>query len=172
LPATAKKKVLFVCRKGGSLSQMAAGFLTRLSRASFEVHSATFEPQEPSPLVMHVMSESGLDTSDKQSKCVSDVDEVSHDASTCRPLRLSPSSLRLPYGSFFDITVKILSIFSNFKTVTPISTNDGNGFTGRMLKITNVCAGPYGFTGKIPYAYPVHCQRTLDRRGFPRNCDA
>jgi len=47
---------------------MAAGLLHQLCSASFEVHSAGFEQAKPSPLVCHVMSESGVDLSDTQTK--------------------------------------------------------------------------------------------------------
>jgi hypothetical protein len=68
-------------------------------------------------------------------------------------LRLWPPSLRLPYGSFFDSAFKIISIFANSKIATPITANDCKGFTGRMSKIPNLFAGPYGFTAKNPQGW-------------------
>ena len=71
-------------------------------------------------------------------------------------LTASPRTLRLPYGSLFGGAFKILSNFANSKISTPILANSCKGFTPRMSKITNLFAGPYGFTGKIPPATSLH----------------
>ena len=73
------------------------------------------------------------------------------DLTACRP------SLRPPYGSLLIDNLKFLSKIAN----SIFSTSNANvkieGFTPRMLKITNVSNGPYGFTGKIPPATPPAC---------------
>jgi hypothetical protein len=88
-------------------------------------------------------------------------------------LRLWPPSLRLPYGSFFDGAFKIISVFANSKTATPITANDCKGFTGRMSKITNLFDGAYGFTGKntqgwVPITLSITLLAALPRRSGPR----
>jgi len=59
-----KPSVLFVCDHNAGRSQMAAGFLTSLSRGAVEVRSAGIQPShEVSPSVVEAMADVGVDIS-------------------------------------------------------------------------------------------------------------
>ena len=59
-----KPSVLFVCVHNAGRSQMAAGFLTSLSRGAIEVRSAGSEPAfEVNPSAVDAMAEVGVDIS-------------------------------------------------------------------------------------------------------------
>jgi arsenate reductase (thioredoxin) len=59
-----KPCVLFVCVHNAGRSQMAAGFLTSLSRGAIEVRSAGTQPShEVSPSVVEAMADVGIDIS-------------------------------------------------------------------------------------------------------------
>jgi protein-tyrosine-phosphatase len=59
---TDRPSVLFVCVHNAGRSQMAAAFLTHLSRGQVEVRSAGSEPTDKiNPVVVAVMAEVGID---------------------------------------------------------------------------------------------------------------
>jgi arsenate reductase len=59
---TRKPTVLFVCVHNAGRSQMAAGFMTALSRGTVEVLSAGSEPKEQiNPVAVEAMREAGID---------------------------------------------------------------------------------------------------------------
>jgi arsenate reductase len=59
-----KPSVLFVCEHNAGRSQMAAGFLTSLSRGAIEVRSVGIQPShEVSPSVVEAMADVGVDIS-------------------------------------------------------------------------------------------------------------
>jgi protein-tyrosine-phosphatase len=61
---TERPSVLFVCVHNAGRSQMAAGYLSRLSGGRVEVRSAGSEPaQQVNPLAVQVMAEEGIDIS-------------------------------------------------------------------------------------------------------------
>ena len=63
-PHSAKPSVLFVCVHNAGRSQMAAGFLTELSRGAVEVRSAGSLPgDQVNPAAVAVMAEVGIDIS-------------------------------------------------------------------------------------------------------------
>ena len=61
-PDTRKPSVLFVCVHNAGRSQMAAAFLSHLSKGSVEVRSAGTQPaSEVNPVVVEAMREKGID---------------------------------------------------------------------------------------------------------------
>ena len=57
-----KPSVLFVCVHNAGRSQMAAAFLSRLSKGAIEVRSAGTQPaNEVNPVVVEAMKEKGID---------------------------------------------------------------------------------------------------------------
>jgi protein-tyrosine-phosphatase len=57
-----KPTVLFVCVHNAGRSQMAAGFMKKLSRGAVEVFSAGSEPKDQiNPVAIQVMAEEGID---------------------------------------------------------------------------------------------------------------
>ena len=70
-----KPAVLFVCVHNAGRSQMAAGYLTHLSRGAIEVRSAGSEPADRiNPMAVRVMAEEGIDITAEQPKI------LTHDA--------------------------------------------------------------------------------------------
>jgi len=66
---TKKPSVLFVCVHNAGRSQMAAAYLTALSRGAIEVRSAGSEPAEAvNPAAVQAMAEEGIDMSDEVPK--------------------------------------------------------------------------------------------------------
>ena len=66
---TNKPSVLFVCVHNAGRSQMAAAYLTALSRGAIEVRSAGSEPAEAvNPAAVQAMAEEGIDMSDEVPK--------------------------------------------------------------------------------------------------------
>jgi arsenate reductase len=64
-----KPSVLFVCVHNAGRSQMAAGYLTHLSRGAIEVRSAGSEPADRiNPMAVQVMAEEGIDITAEQPK--------------------------------------------------------------------------------------------------------
>lgn len=64
IPPAHKPSVLFVCVHNAGRSQMAAAFLTSLSRGAVEVRSAGSRPAEQvNPAAVEVMAEVGIDMS-------------------------------------------------------------------------------------------------------------
>ena len=61
--------VLFVCVHNAGLSQMAAGFMTELSKGKIEVLSAGSAPKDSiNPVAVAAMAELGIDISNNQPK--------------------------------------------------------------------------------------------------------
>jgi len=66
---TEKPSVLFVCVHNAGRSQMAAGYLARLSGGAIEVSSAGSEPAEHiNPVAVQAMAEEGIDIAAEQPK--------------------------------------------------------------------------------------------------------
>ena len=64
-----KPSVLFVCVHNAGRSQMAAGYLTHLSRGAIEVRSAGSEPTaQVNPKAVQAMAEEGIDITAEQPK--------------------------------------------------------------------------------------------------------
>jgi arsenate reductase len=68
-----KQKVLFVCIHNSARSQMAEAWLNYNCRDYFEAQSAGLEPGNLNPLVVQVMTEVGIDISQKKTQSVFDV---------------------------------------------------------------------------------------------------
>ena len=68
-----KPSVLFVCIHNAGRSQMAAGFLTRLSQGRVEVRSAGSAPAETlNPAAVQAMAEIGIDIAAETPKILTD----------------------------------------------------------------------------------------------------
>ncbi len=68
-PSTERPSVLFVCVHNAGRSQMAAAYLTHLSKGAVEVRSAGSAPAESvNPAVVAAMDEEGIDISAEQPK--------------------------------------------------------------------------------------------------------
>jgi len=64
-----KPTVLFVCVHNAGRSQMAAGFMRRLSEGRVDVLSAGSEPKDQiNPVAIQVMAEEGIDIADEAPK--------------------------------------------------------------------------------------------------------
>lgn len=63
----AKEKVLFMCARNASRSQMVEGFFRNFYGDEFEVYSAGSDPQEIDPIAVQVMEEIGIDISNQTS---------------------------------------------------------------------------------------------------------
>lgn len=64
-----KPSVLFVCVHNAGRSQMAAGYLTALSRGAVEVRSAGSEPADQiNPVAVAAMAEDGIDITEESPK--------------------------------------------------------------------------------------------------------
>ena len=68
-----KPKVLFVCIHNSARSQMAEAWLNHICGDFFEAQSAGLEPGKLNPLVVQVMSEVGIDISQKTTQSTFDV---------------------------------------------------------------------------------------------------
>jgi arsenate reductase len=66
------KKVMFICQKNSSRSQMAEGFAQNLGKGKVEVFSAGFEASQVQPEVIEVMSEVNIDLSNYTSNTLSE----------------------------------------------------------------------------------------------------
>jgi arsenate reductase len=69
----ATRKVLFICVHNSARSQMAEAWLNHLCGDYFTAQSAGLEPGKINPLVVDVMSEVGIDLSQKKTQRVFDV---------------------------------------------------------------------------------------------------
>jgi arsenate reductase len=69
----AKQNVLFICVHNSARSQMAEAWLNRICGDYFAAQSAGLEPGTINPLVVEVMSEAGIDLSEKKTQAVFDV---------------------------------------------------------------------------------------------------
>ncbi|MEO7166419.1 MAG: arsenate reductase ArsC [Chthoniobacterales bacterium] len=68
-----KQRVLFICIHNSARSQMAETWLNEICGDHFEAQSAGLEPGTLNPIVVEVMSEVGLDISQKGTQAVFDV---------------------------------------------------------------------------------------------------
>jgi arsenate reductase len=68
-----KKKVLFICVHNSARSQMAEAWMNQLCEDFFEAQSAGLERGTLNPLAVQVMSEVGIDISEKETRAVFDV---------------------------------------------------------------------------------------------------
>ena len=72
-PETTKPSVLFVCVHNAGRSQMAAAYLTHLSRGRIEVRSAGSAPADAvNPAAVAAMAEEGIDMSAETPKVLTD----------------------------------------------------------------------------------------------------
>ncbi|MFC7621513.1 arsenate reductase ArsC [Microlunatus sp. GCM10028923] len=68
-----KPSVLFVCVHNAGRSQMAAGYLSRLSGGAVEVRSAGSEPADQiNPVAVQAMAEEGVDITAERPKILTD----------------------------------------------------------------------------------------------------
>ncbi len=68
-----KTKVLFVCVKNSARSQIAEEYLRKLGGDDFIVESAGIEAGNLDPIIVEVMSEEGVDLSEKQTNDIWDL---------------------------------------------------------------------------------------------------
>jgi len=74
------KKILFVCVKNASRSQMAQGFAEAFGKGRVEVYSAGSNPSSQiNPLAIEVMKEKNIDLSGRRPKGLSDLPPVEMD---------------------------------------------------------------------------------------------
>jgi arsenate reductase (thioredoxin) len=73
MSAPAKHRILFVCIHNSARSQMAEAFLKKYGGDVFDVESAGLEPGPINPNVVEVMSEVGIDLSQKGTQDVFDL---------------------------------------------------------------------------------------------------
>jgi arsenate reductase (thioredoxin) len=73
------KKVMFVCKKNSRRSQMAEGFTKVFGKDKVTVTSSGLEASHVDPIVVQVMSEVGIDVSDRASKPLSDFKPEDYD---------------------------------------------------------------------------------------------
>ncbi len=66
------KRVMFVCKKNSSRSQMAEGFAKTLGAGKIAVTSSGLEASEVRPEAIAAMKEVGIDISDQTSKALSE----------------------------------------------------------------------------------------------------
>jgi arsenate reductase len=69
----AKQNILFICVHNSARSQMAEAWLNQRCGDYFVAQSAGLEPGTINPLVVEVMSEVGIDLSEKKTQAVFDV---------------------------------------------------------------------------------------------------
>jgi len=73
------KKVLFICTRNSSRSQMAEGLINHDLAGKFEAFSAGTEPSFVNPLAIVVMKELGIDISRQRSKGLDEFDNQKFD---------------------------------------------------------------------------------------------
>jgi arsenate reductase len=74
------KRVMFVCKKNSSRSQMAEGFARTLGAGKIEVTSSGLESSEVRPEAIATMKDIGIDISDQTSDALADFDPENFDA--------------------------------------------------------------------------------------------
>jgi arsenate reductase (thioredoxin) len=67
-----KERVLFMCARNASRSQMVEGFFRNFYGNEFDVYSAGSDPQEIDPIAVQVMAEVGIDISKQTSNSLND----------------------------------------------------------------------------------------------------
>ena len=66
------KRVMFVCKKNSSRSQMAEGFATELGTSKIEVTSSGLEASQVRPEAIAAMNDIGIDISNQTSDALAD----------------------------------------------------------------------------------------------------
>lgn len=66
------KKIMFVCKKNSSRSQMAEGFAKQLGQGKIEVKSSGLEASEVNPKAIEAMEAVGLDITQQTSNALSE----------------------------------------------------------------------------------------------------
>ncbi|MEB3278971.1 MAG: arsenate reductase, glutathione/glutaredoxin type [Lyngbya sp.] len=74
------KKVMFVCKKNSSRSQMAEGFAKKLGEGKIAVTSSGLEASEVNPHAIKAMSDVGIDISEQTSNALSEFHPEDYDA--------------------------------------------------------------------------------------------
>lgn len=74
------KRVMFVCKKNSSRSQMAEGFAKTLGAGKIEVTSSGLEASQVRPEAIATMKDIGIDISDQTSDALADFDPENFDA--------------------------------------------------------------------------------------------
>ena len=74
------KRVMFVCKKNSSRSQMAEGFAKTLGAGKIEVTSSGLEASQVRPEAIATMQEIGIDISDQTSNALSEFQPDDFDA--------------------------------------------------------------------------------------------
>jgi arsenate reductase len=74
------KRVMFVCKKNSSRSQMAEGFAKTLGEGKIEVTSSGLEASEVRPEAIATMKDIGIDISDQTSNALSEFNSEDFDA--------------------------------------------------------------------------------------------
>jgi len=74
------KKVMFVCKKNSSRSQMAEGFAKRIGAGTIEVVSSGLEASSVRPEAIATMADIGIDITDQTSDALADFKAEDFDA--------------------------------------------------------------------------------------------
>ncbi|MEM6452731.1 MAG: arsenate reductase, glutathione/glutaredoxin type [Cyanobacteria bacterium P01_D01_bin.105] len=74
------KKVMFVCKKNSSRSQMAEGFAKRIGKGKIEVVSSGLEASSVRPEAIATMADIGIDITGQTSDALADFDAENFDA--------------------------------------------------------------------------------------------
>lgn len=74
------KRVMFVCKKNSSRSQMAEGFAKTLGEGKIEVTSSGLEASQVRPEAISTMKDIGIDISDQTSNALSEFQPENFDA--------------------------------------------------------------------------------------------
>lgn len=74
------KRVMFVCKKNSSRSQMAEGFAKKLGEGKVAVTSSGLESSEVNPHAIKAMSDVGIDIRDQTSNALSEFKAEDYDA--------------------------------------------------------------------------------------------
>jgi arsenate reductase len=74
-----KEKILFMCARNASRSQMVEGFFRNFYGDDFHVFSAGSDPQEIDPIAVQVMAEVGIDISKQKSNSLKEYKDQEFD---------------------------------------------------------------------------------------------
>ncbi len=74
------KKVMFVCKKNSSRSQMAEGFAKKLGEGKIAVTSSGLEASEVNPHAIKAMSDVGINISNQTSNALNEFNPEDYDA--------------------------------------------------------------------------------------------
>jgi glutathione/glutaredoxin type arsenate reductase len=73
------KKIMFVCKKNSSRSQMAEGFAKQLAEGKVAISSSGLEASEVNPHAIKAMADVGIDITDQTSNALSEFDPNDYD---------------------------------------------------------------------------------------------